>query len=162
MLGTGCRITEVLHVTPADLDFEAQSIRLRVTKNDKPRVVPMFPAVAVALQTQLEETPDQLWGTPQTKNTYDHLLGRRSKALNIPRISPHALRHTFATRWLQEGKDIYLLSKILGHASVTITENHYAHLVSSDVVSLALKAGAPKTAGRIVSFRSGTGSGPGT
>jgi len=55
----------------------------------------------------------------------------------VPLISPHVCRHTFATRYLQRGGDIYTLSRILGHASVSVTERHYAHLVNTDIVELS-------------------------
>ena len=41
----------------------------------------------------------------------------------------HDLRHTFASHWVLDGGDIFRLSKILGHANVTITQRTYAHLV---------------------------------
>ena len=53
--------------------------------------------------------------------------GRRLGACEGAALTPHVLRHTFGTRWLQAGGDIYKLSKILGHSSVAVTEQHYAH-----------------------------------
>jgi site-specific recombinase XerD len=40
----------------------------------------------------------------------------------VPHMPPHVLRHTFGTRWLQAGGDIYKLSRILGYASVSVTK----------------------------------------
>jgi integrase/recombinase XerD len=48
-------------------------------------------------------------------------------------LSPHDLRHTFGHRWLVKGGDIYTLSKILGHASVAVTEKHYAKLLRENI-----------------------------
>ncbi len=62
-------------------------------------------------------------------------LTQGAERAKIPRITPHALRHTFGTRWLQAGGDIYKLSKILGHSSVAVTEAHYAHLLKEDLVA---------------------------
>jgi integrase len=45
-----------------------------------------------------------------------------------PALSPHDLRHTFASRYLANGGDIFKLSRILGHSSVAVTEKTYAHL----------------------------------
>jgi integrase len=61
-------------------------------------------------------------------------LARYAKKAKIDHVFPHALRHTFATRYLQGGGDIYVLSKILGHASVTMTERVYAHVQKDDLV----------------------------
>jgi integrase len=56
-----------------------------------------------------------------------------AKKAGIAHVHPHVLRHTFATRYLAGGSDIYILSKILGHASVTMTERVYAHLLKEDL-----------------------------
>ena len=56
---------------------------------------------------------------------------------------PATLRHTFGTRWLQAGGDIYKLSKILGHSSVAVTEAHYAHLLKEDLVAASQQVGFP-------------------
>jgi integrase len=52
-------------------------------------------------------------------------------------------RHTFGTRWLQAGGDIYKLSKILGHSSVAVTEAHYAHLLKEDLVAASQQVKIP-------------------
>jgi integrase len=61
-------------------------------------------------------------------------------------ITPHALRHTFGTRWLQAGGDIYKLSKILGHSSVAVTEAHYAHLLKEHLVAASQQVRIPVAA----------------
>jgi hypothetical protein len=53
------------------------------------------------------------------------------------------LGHTFGTRWLQAGGDIYKLSKILGHSSVAVTEAHYAHLLKEDLVAASQQIKIP-------------------
>ena len=63
------------------------------------------------------------------------------------------LRHTFGTRWLQAGGDIYKLSKILGHSSVAVTEAHYAHLLKEDLVAASQQVKipvAPRPGGNVV------------
>jgi ankyrin repeat protein len=71
----------------------------------------------------------------------------------IPTLTPHVLRHTFGTRWLQAGGDIYKLSKILGHSSVAVTEAHYAHLLKEDLVAASQQVKipvAPRGTGNVV------------
>jgi site-specific recombinase XerD len=53
------------------------------------------------------------------------------------------LRHTFGTRWLQAGGDLYKLSKILGHSSVAVTEAHCAHLLKEDLVAASQQVKIP-------------------
>lgn len=59
--------------------------------------------------------------------TYEDLFKRTLKAADLPGINFHALRHTFATRALETGMDIKVLSSILGHAQASTTLNLYAH-----------------------------------
>ena len=59
--------------------------------------------------------------------TYEDLFKRTLKAAGISNINFHALRHTFATRALEAGMDIKVLSSILGHAQASTTLNLYAH-----------------------------------
>ena len=65
-------------------------------------------------------------------------------------------RHTYGTRWLQAGGDIYKLSRILGHASVSVTEAHYVHLLKDDLVAASQQvriAVAPRPGGNAVKLR---------
>lgn len=59
--------------------------------------------------------------------TYEDLFKRTLKAANLPSINFHALRHTFATRALEAGMDVKVLSTILGNAQASTTLNLYAH-----------------------------------
>ena len=59
--------------------------------------------------------------------TYEDLFKRTLKTAGLPNINFHALRHTFATRALEAGMDVKVLSSILGHAQASTTLNLYAH-----------------------------------
>lgn len=59
--------------------------------------------------------------------TYEDLFKRTLRAADLPSINFHALRHTFATRALEAGMDVKVLSSILGHAQASTTLNLYAH-----------------------------------
>jgi integrase len=78
---------------------------------------------------------DQLW--PQTQDRMRQIITRACRDAGVDYFGPHTLRHTFATRYLQSGGDIYTLSKILGHSSVKITEKVYAHLITADLLKLS-------------------------
>ncbi len=66
-------------------------------------------------------------GTPRSKRTYNRALTRICEDNNLPHISMHNLRHTFATRYLEDGGDILALSKILGHSKASTTARFYVH-----------------------------------
>ncbi len=149
-LGTGCRLDEIRGIA-AERDVD----RLRGTvhvigKFRKERDVPMQPDALAALDEQLE-ADGKLW--TQNPQRLREVLSEGAVRVKIPSITPHALRHTFGTRWLQAGGDIYKLSKILGHSSVAVTEAHYAHLLKEDLVAASQQVKipvAPRATGNVV------------
>jgi len=119
----------------------------------------MQPDAHAAVVEQLEED-GKLW--KQNPQRLREVLADGSARAKVPPVTPHALRHTFGTRWLQAGGDIYKLSKILGHSSVAVTEQHYAHLLKEDLVAASQQVKipvAPRGTGNVVRLprrRSGT------
>jgi integrase len=121
-----------------------------IGKFRKERDVPMQPDARAALEEQLEEE-GKLW--KQNPQRLREVLAEGSTRAKISSITPHVLRHTFGTRWLQAGGDIYKLSKILGHSSVAVTEAHYAHLLKEDLVAASQQVKipvAPRGEGNVV------------
>lgn len=94
--------------------------------------------------TLMPDTP--IFSTPSgivfEPRTYEDLFKRTLKAANLPNINFHALRHTFATRALEAGMDIKVLSSILGHAQASTTLNLYAHALSDHKKTSMDKMGA--------------------
>lgn len=132
MVGTGLRLDEARGINPMiDINWHARLIRV-TGKFGKTREVPMFEELDVILRHQLE-TEGRLWS--QDPQRLREVLADAAKKAGIPHLSPHTLRHTFGHRYLKAGGDLYVLSKILGHSSVVVTERHYAHLLKEDLVS---------------------------
>ena len=128
-----------------------------IGKFRKERDVPMQPDANEALKEQLQEE-GKLW--KQNPQRLREVLAEGSARAKIPSLTPHALRHTFGTRWLQAGGDIYKLSKILGHSSVAVTEAHYAHLLKEDLVAASQQVKipiAPRPEGNVVRMRARRG-----
>lgn len=71
--------------------------------------------------------------TPIKQNTVKQMFRKLKVSADIPRLHPHLLRHTFATRYLEAGGDIYSLQSILGHTSLEMVKK-YVHLIPSKTV----------------------------
>lgn len=67
------------------------------------------------------------------ENTAWHTMDEAAKRAGIPHVSPHDMRHTFATRWLNSGGDLHTLSLILGHSSIAVTAEFYANFTKEDI-----------------------------
>jgi integrase len=150
MLGTGLRLEECRGIVPArDLNLETRHVTV-TGKFGKTRQVPLPAELLPTIKAQLESGR---WWT-QNQQHIRYTLAQACKAREgreprtsrrgrlvaavaplkaLPTLSPHVFRHTFGWRWLQGGGDIYTLSKVLGHASVSVTERHYAHLLKEDI-----------------------------
>jgi integrase len=145
LLGTGLRLEECRGIVPArDLDLQLR--RVTVTgKFGKTRTVPLPAELIPTIEAQVKEG----WWTANQQRLRDVLTTackgvepspagtrpqwQRKAQAAIPPLSPHVFRHTFGWRWLKGGGDIYTLSKVLGHATVAVTERHYAHLLAEDI-----------------------------
>ncbi len=72
-------------------------------------------------------------GTPVTENGIKLVFARLPKRPGVPRLHAHFCRHTFATRFLLNGGDVFSLQQILGHSTLEMVR-HYVNLASSQVV----------------------------
>ena len=91
---------------------------------DKQQTLLHAQGIMLMPDTPIFSTPSGIVYEPRT---YEDLFKRTLKAAHLPNINFHALRHTFATRALEAGMDIKVLSSILGHAQASTTLNLYAH-----------------------------------
>ena len=136
MYSTGSRISEVLDLKIGDLDSSDDSLMVRVTgKGNKQRVVPVgtfarsaVDAYLVRLRPQLlkNKRNDYLFlnsrGLRLSRQSAWQIISDVAKGLKIEGVSPHSLRHSFATHLLDGGADIRVVQELLGHASVTTTQ----------------------------------------
>lgn len=148
MLGTGLRIAEACAITPARIIDGNIHVPGSAAKGGQPRTVPVWPKVEATIQVQLEEC-GELWNA--TPGNYRKELGRYCVKAGIPHLSPHALRHTFATRFIEHGGDLFTLKEMLGDETVSATMKRYGRRGGVREHGRTLRTST--TAGRVLPFR---------
>ncbi len=137
---SGMRLNEVRNITWQDIDFEREIIHLKVAKGNRERVVFLHPVLAEELR-QHDITGHYILFSQRnkkySKKTIQELVRRSAKRAGVHKaVSPHKLRHSFATHLLEGGADIRHIQKLLGHKDIRTT-GIYTHVTSHDVVKLA-------------------------
>ncbi|WP_035614570.1 tyrosine recombinase XerC [Haloferula sp. BvORR071] len=130
----GLRISELRGLDVKDIDFHGENVRV-TGKGSKERIVPIGGPALAALQRYLREavvTNGPIFlgkrRTRITQQAIDLLLKKYLKLSSIPfKISPHKLRHSFATHLLDAGADLRSVQSLLGHASLSTTQI-YTHV----------------------------------
>lgn len=144
MYATGCRVSEALDLDVASLHLDRGLVLLR-GKGDKERFVPVGVMAMAALQVWLAGGRPSLCrtkagpvfvnrrGKRMTRQGIYGRLRRHAEAAGIDRrISPHKLRHSFATHLLQGGADLRSVQTLLGHADIATTQI-YTHVSNAHV-----------------------------
>ena len=140
LYSTGCRISEAVSLDVIDLDLKNRTVRVS-GKGGKERLVFIGGKADEALReyltrrgmharSQASETPLFInrRGLRLTARGARYLLDRRLEVLRFDRgVSPHTLRHSFATHILNHGADIRIVQELLGHASLSTTQI-YTHV----------------------------------
>ena len=134
LYATGLRVSELAGLDLDAIDREARTVRV-LGKGSKERMVPYGAPAARALDAYLGRRATDRGpvfvnarGGRLTTRSMARLLKSRLRAAGLPSaISPHALRHTFATHLLSAGADLRSIQELLGHASLSTTQK-YTHL----------------------------------
>jgi len=122
-------------------------------KGGKERLVPFNGTTAAAIRAYLKDR-DKLLGEHRpnhdalfvnyrggrlTVRSIDRLVRRYATASTRPRVSPHALRHSFATHLLQRGADLRAIQELLGHSRLSTTQR-YTHLDAAQLLDVYRKS----------------------
>jgi len=137
LYATGLRVSELVHLTRGDVNLKIGFVRC-VGKGNKERIVPLGKMAISWLQRYLDARDDDLpclfLGLKQqaiTRMAFWNIIKRLAqRAAILKEISPHTLRHSFATHLLERGADLRAIQELLGHSSITTTQI-YTH-VSTD------------------------------
>jgi len=141
MLEAGLRVSEVVGLKPADLDMQSCRLLVKDGKGGKDRVLWISEDLRDRVGEWKARRPKSDWLFPtrtgqktsprsvrRTVKTYSH----RAALVNADEISPHTLRHTFATRLLRRSGNIRMVQKALGHADLSTTML-YTHIVDDEL-----------------------------
>lgn len=148
LYATGCRASEVCGLKLSDLHLEANFCRC-LGKGNKERLVSLNPVAIAAVEAYLRYERPQLAlrdsegalllsqrGRPLNRITVWKLVKRYAARVGVSRsVSPHTLRHSFATHMLAGGAEIRALQELLGHASIRTTQI-YTHVDHSRLKSI--------------------------
>jgi integrase/recombinase XerD len=138
--GAGLRVSELCGLRVDALHLDARLVSI-IGKGEKPRVAPFGRAAARALGRYLDQARPRLLrgrvspqvfvnarGGPMSRVGFFKRLRQHARAAGIVRrVSPHVLRHTFATHLLEGGADLRLVQELLGHADIATTQV-YTHV----------------------------------
>ena len=140
---SGLRISELRHLRLEQLHLDAGFIRI-IGKGNKERVAPVGRKAIDSLNRYLDagrpklvtpRTPANVFltrrGTPFSRVTLWLRIKKRARLAGIARnVTPHMLRHSFATHMLEHGADLRVIQELLGHASISTTEA-YTHVAGT-------------------------------
>ena len=137
LYSTGIRVSELVGLNPNDLDDISGTILVR-GKGKKERLCPIGETALRAVRAYTAKRPKRLHvpfalfvsqkGTRVTVRQVDRLVARYVQLAQLPStISPHSLRHSFATHLLDRGADLRSVQELLGHASLSTTQI-YTHI----------------------------------
>lgn len=139
LLDTGLRVWEACSIRKANVNFERLEIKV-IGKGNKERVVPISPFTASMLKAWTEQDGHSEWLFPANNAlgywneiSFEKTIKRVCKRNGIKPMTPHAFRHYFATQNLKNGARLEVVSRILGHASTSITADIYVHVNREDI-----------------------------
>lgn len=150
--GAGLRVSELIHLTISEVDIDSGFVRV-VGKGARERLVPLGEeAVQWIQQYLLEVRPGFLKGNmpvlglfltrrgkPMTRQAFWYRVQRYAKQANISKpLSPHTLRHAFATHLLNHGADLRVVQMLLGHGHLSTTQI-YTHVAQARLQLLHAK-----------------------
>ncbi|MDP6419345.1 MAG: tyrosine recombinase XerC [Candidatus Krumholzibacteria bacterium] len=135
LYGTGIRLSELLGITLGDLDLQNASLRV-LGKGNRERILPLQGEASRLARRWRDSLGVQESSSPLfpgrkgilSARTVQRVVSRYlGQAAALDRVSPHVLRHSFATHLLDRGADLRAIQELLGHASLSSTQV-YTHL----------------------------------
>jgi len=159
MYASGLRVSELVNMPLRAVDLNAGAVKV-LGKGNKERLVPMGEPARLAIQLYLKTSRAELlkgktsdflfvthFGTPMTRQGFWKNIKRLALVAGIETpVSPHVLRHAFATHLINHGADLRVVQLLLGHADIGTTQI-YTH-VAKEELKVALETGHPLGRGK--------------
>ncbi len=132
LYSSGLRVSEIVNLQPNNIDFEENIGRVKKGKGGKDRVFTLSNQLGKDLQLYLKKHKGNQYLFSKTKplttrNIQKIVKNLKNKCKINKKVTPHTLRHSFATHLLEAGTDIRLIQALLGHASLNTTQI-YTHV----------------------------------
>ncbi|WP_297070033.1 site-specific tyrosine recombinase/integron integrase [Thermococcus sp.] len=131
LYGAGLRVSELCNLKKSDVDFERSTLLVRGGKGAKDRVVPVSRSLLEEIRSYLKSRDDmsEYLLVEERRSSKDsistktvwYLLKRYGKRAGL-KVTPHMLRHSFATHMLENGVDIRAIQELLGHSNLSTTQ----------------------------------------
>ncbi len=145
LYASGMRVSELVSLNLGDVDLENGYVRC-LGKGNKERIIPIYEQAALAVKEYIEGIRPQLLHNKDEKALFLNPRGERltrqgfwqkikeyAKSANLEaKITPHTLRHSFATHMLNGGADLRSVQELLGHANISTTQI-YTHLTTEHI-----------------------------
>ena len=138
---TGLRVSELVNLNWEDIDFKNKEIIVRSGKGGKERIV-LVDETTLKMLLKYREMTGKNKGSifDLSVRTVQHIIKElRERAKLTKKVTPHVLRHTFATHLLEAGADIRAIQELLGHSSLSTTQI-YTHVTREHIRREYLKA----------------------
>jgi len=148
LYATGLRVSELINLRQSEINLNQGVLRI-VGKGDRERLIPLGeeaqnwlrefiagPRSEILLERQTDYLFPTRRGDRMTRQAFWHIIKRYSKVANIgSKMSPHTLRHAFATHLLNNGADLRVVQMLLGHSDLSTTQI-YTHVARARMKEL--------------------------
>ena len=137
LYSSGLRVSELVNLKIDELDFDEKTGWVRKGKGSKDRIFTISNNLAEELKEYLNERKDNKYifskdKALSTRNIQKIIKGTRERANINKKVTPHTLRHSYATHLLEQGTDIRIIQAMLGHANLNTTQI-YTHISSEQI-----------------------------
>ncbi|HLC31418.1 MAG TPA: site-specific tyrosine recombinase/integron integrase [Candidatus Nanoarchaeia archaeon] len=141
LYSTGLRVSELVHLKRDEINFGEKTGWVRRGKGAKDRLFTMSEGLSHDLQDYLQYKPDYAYlfskEKPLTTRNIQKIISSTGKRAGIQKkVTPHTLRHSFATHLLEQGTDIRVIQTLLGHSSLSTTQV-YTHVSADQLKKVA-------------------------